>query len=473
MSPSEVPAGLGRRRDDTLTRRPGGRNCRAGCSARGIRVMLAPMRTRAGEILTVLAVSVAVGEAQARPLTGSGPAPTPIFSGTEAEACAFPAVVSLDNGGSRCTGTLVHPKVVLYAAHCGAGDMQIGFGESAGAPVEVVTPSRCVTNPDYTGPGDEGADWAFCVLEEAVPVPAIPVAFGCELDLVESGATAVIVGFGEATEGAGDGPKRWAEAPIRLIFEDYVEVGGLTEPGVCAGDSGGPALIQAADGTWRTFGIASVHVDACGGIGHYAFAWNVASWVEAEAGIDITPCHEADGTWHPDFRCAGFAGADTAGVGAWGDGCAAAPRGDAGASCGAAFDASPDTTPPTVSITSATNTKSTPVTGEIAVEVDARDEGWGVARVTLSIGGAVAAVDEEPPFGFPAVTFDAGTWEIVAIAEDAVGLSTQSEPVTLQIGREEEFGGPDDCNCASGPASGWSLLPLVAWWFRPRRRAHP
>lgn len=439
--------------------------------------------TSAGGILTVLALGVAVGEARARPLTAPRPGPAPIFSGTEAEVCAFPAVVSLDNGDSRCTGTLVHPRVVLYAAHCGAGAMKIGFGESAAAPAEVVTPSRCMTNPDYTGPGDEGSDWAFCVLAEPVDVPPIPVAFGCEQATVETGATAVIVGFGEATEGAGDGPKRWAEAPIRLVFDEYVEVGGLTKPGACAGDSGGPALIQASDGTWRTFGVASVHVDACGGIGHYSFAWEAAAWVEAEAGVDITPCHDADGTWRPDFRCAGFAGAETAGTGAWDDRCAAAPAGPASASCGAAFDASPDTTPPKVTITSPASSSLPGPEAEVVVEVDAQDEGWGVAKVSLEIAGMVEAVDDEPPFVFPAASFPEGTWEIVAIAEDAVGQSTRSEAVTLEVGGDAATGGGDPdgegCGCRSGAAPGAWWLAFAAWFLRPRgargrasRRAH-
>ena len=43
-----------------------------------------------------------------------------IANGEICNECGFgPAVVVLRGGGTMCTGTLVHPEVVLYAAHCG------------------------------------------------------------------------------------------------------------------------------------------------------------------------------------------------------------------------------------------------------------------------------------------------------------------------------------------------------------------
>ncbi len=406
--------------------------------------------------------------------TTATPPATPIFGGTEAEICAFPGIVSLDNGDARCTGTLVHPRLVLYAAHCGDGDMTVGFGQTAGAPEHPVKPELCVANPDYLGVDDEAHDWAFCRLAEPAPVPVVPLAFGCEQDLVQTKATATIVGYGQTSDGAGDGPKRWADAPVRLKLADYVEVGGLGEPAGCAGDSGGPALIKAADGTWRLFGIASVHVAACGGIGHYAYAWDAVPWVEETSGLDITPCHDADGTWHPDFRCGAFAGAETAGVGTWADQCAAAPRGPASATCGDPFDVAPDSTPPTVSITSPTGDPLPGPSASVAIDIAAEDVGWGVARVTLEIDGAAQGVDEDPPFGFGEAVFPAGSYTLVAIAEDAAGLSTRSDPVSLVIGGDGATGGPDPqtdgCGCASAPAPGWSLLAFGTWWLRPGRR---
>lgn len=431
--------------------------------------------TRGLWLTAALVTGTAAGDARAASArTTLEPAPAPIFSGSDAEICAFPGVVALDNGFNRCTGTLVHPRLVLYAAHCGAGDMKIGFGQSAGAPEHVVTPETCMVNPDYAGADDEASDWAFCRLAEPAPVPPIPVALGCEQTGVETGMTATIVGYGQSTSGAGDGPKRVAEAPIRLLLADYVEVGGLTEPGPCAGDSGGPALIKAADGTWRTFGIASVNVGTCGGIGHYSYAANAIPWVEENAGLDITRCHDEGGGWQPDFRCTGFAVADSTGAGAWTDWCAAAPRGPASTSCGPAFDASPDTTPPTVAITSPASGPLPGPSATVAIEVDAADVGWGVAKVSLEIAGEVQAVDDEPPFAFEGAEFPAGEWTVVAIAEDAAGQVTRSEPVTLAVGDDPASGtggdGDAGCGCRTRAPGGWTWLAFGAWWIRPGRK---
>lgn len=422
-------------------------------------------------VALALALATAAPEARAASArTTPERAPEPIFSGGDAEICAFPGVVALDNGANRCTGTLVHPRLVLYAAHCGAGTMKVGFGQSAGAPDHVVTPERCMVNPDYAGADDEAADWAFCVLAEPAPVPPIPVALGCEQQLVQPQATATIVGYGQSTAGAGDGPKRFAEAPIRLVLADYVEVGGLTEPGPCAGDSGGPALIQAADGTWRTFGIASVNVGTCGGIGHYSYAWSAVPWVEESAGIDITPCHADDGTWRPDFRCSEFAVAATTGAGTWSDWCAAAPRGPAGTSCGDAFDAAPDTAPPTVQIVDPQDGASEPGTDvTVAIVVDAADDGWGVAEVTIEINGEVVATDDEPPFALTDRAFAPGRYTLIATATDAAGHTASSAPVHFEI-VDPNGGDEAGCGCRTPAPGGWALLAFGAWWIRPGRK---
>ena len=44
-----------------------------------------------------------------------------IYGGIEAGTCAWPQTVAVTGGQGLCTGTLIHPSVVMYAAHCGGG----------------------------------------------------------------------------------------------------------------------------------------------------------------------------------------------------------------------------------------------------------------------------------------------------------------------------------------------------------------
>jgi hypothetical protein len=219
-----------------------------------------------------------------------------------------------------------------------------------------------------------------------------------------------------------------------------VDVGGFGDPGICPGDSGGPALLRYPDGSWHVFGIASTLTGNCGGEGTHSLAWHAVPWIEQESGIDITPCHDSDGTWNPTHRCTGFyAGEPGVGHGDFTQWCPGTPANGSSATCGAAFDAEPDDTPPTVTITA-------PLSGSFpdqsslmtTIEIDAQDgDGWGVVEVRIKINGAEQPLsDKYAPYAFP-VGFPEGTYELIAVAEDAAGLIAESVPVVLEIGASE------------------------------------
>ena len=368
------------------------------------------------------------------------PAPAPIFGGQTAMTCAWPTAVAVNGADALCTGTLVHPRVVMYAAHCGDGNKKILFGQDGNTPDKTISTDLCMINPGYSGVSDQEHDWAFCVLSQPITeLPITPVVYGCEKDSVVDDAEAAIVGFGIEMDGGDAGVKHWALTPIRKVYSMSADVGGFGDPGICPGDSGGPAFIRHADGTWHVFGIASTLTGKCGGVGTHALAWHAVPWIESASGIDITPCHDQDGTWAPDFRCAGFFAAEPgAGVDDFQTWCPGTPTGPTSTSCGPAFDATPDDTPPTAQIVQ-------PVAGShpedlfsTPIEVDAQDgDGWGVKLVRLEINGeAQPLVDDQPPFKFPNVKFPAGTWTIVAVAEDAAGLLGASAPVVLEVGSQ-------------------------------------
>ena len=70
------------------------------------------------------------------------------------------------------------------------------------------------------------------------------------------------------------------------------------------------------------------------------------------------------------------------------------------------------------------------------IEVDADDgDGWGIAVVSLKINGKLQPLtDDEAPYAFANVKFPKGSYELIAVAEDAAGLVTESLPVTINIG---------------------------------------
>ncbi len=443
--------------------------------------------------------------------------PTAIYGGTDVASCGWPTTVSMEG---QCTATLVHPQVVIYAAHCGTGYQQIWMGESINSPKRTLKPEFCKT---YQGQ-QSGTDFAFCKLSEPVlDVPIVPVLMGCETELLKPGQEVTIVGFGDADTGP-YGIKREVTTTINQIQNNEAYIGGGGKDS-CQGDSGGPVYLQLADGTWRVFGITS-YGGQCGSGGVYSIMHNGMAWFEAESGIDITPCHTADGQWDPTIDCQAFPSDPGVGGGSWPEGCGGGPVGGLSMSCGAPWDASPDTTPPTVTI-------SEPVDGQkfvgeggsqVKVVVQAQDVGWGMDEVHLLVngkeiqGGVDAAspfeftlfmpnggycfgangidragnvgeaqevcigVNEEPPTpveettGAPETTTEASPTEASPTEPDTPGADESGAPLGESgdaSGGESTAGasgGEGGCGCRSGQVPGDSLLALAGLGLLARGR---
>lgn len=406
--------------------------------------MLRAMRnpTFAVSLAVFAALSPNLARAAEGPETGVLAAPEPdpvgIANGQPAMSCAWPAAVAVTSNGELCTGSLVHPRVVMYAAHCGGGSKNVLFGQRISAPFKTVNTELCMTYPGYAGVNDQEHDWAFCrLVGEITEIPTTPVVYGCETAMIQPDLDVAITGFGITTQGGDADAKHWGITPIRDVFAMAANVGGFGDPGICPGDSGGPALTRYPDGSWHVFGIASTLTGQCGGEGTHSLAWNAVPWIEENSGIDITPCHDADGTWNPSHLCTGFyAGEPGVGHGEFSDWCPGTPASGSSSTCGAAFDAEPDNTPPIVAITSPLTSSYPDQTSlQTTIEVDAQDgDGWGVAEVRVKINGMEQPLtDKYAPYEF-SVKFPKGTYELVAVAEDAAGLIAESPAVVLEIG---------------------------------------
>ncbi|MGB1701190.1 MAG: trypsin-like serine protease, partial [Nannocystaceae bacterium] len=242
--------------------------------------------------VTLLAPNLAWADGaddDAREVETAAPEDAPeIYGGTPTPICAWPTTVSL--GG--CTGTLVHPRVVVYAAHCGGNQNAVAFGENQGAPALTVGTEFCQTNPAYNG-GASGRDQAFCVLSQSVGLPIVPPLMGCETGVLQGGQEVTIVGFGQADAVPNYGLKRNVTTTINSIQNDEAYIGGNGQDS-CQGDSGGPVYVRLSsdiggDDTWRVFGITS-YGGQCGGGGYYSMMHTQMSWFEGASGIDLTPC---------------------------------------------------------------------------------------------------------------------------------------------------------------------------------------
>lgn len=202
-----------------------------------------------------------------------------------ADADQFPFIVDVRAPGG-CTGSVIRADLVLTAAHCVDTDddpsvpfdisrSSVFIGNNRRGDGDLHSVRSITIHPEWDGNVNNGFDVAVVSLEDPTSVTPVRLAGPSHQSLWIADNWVRLVGFGATCandpdgrfencgiageeDATNDGRLRTARGVVENTnFSETVFTLRGDEGFTCAGDSGGPALVELTDGSFRQIGVSS------------------------------------------------------------------------------------------------------------------------------------------------------------------------------------------------------------------------